>query len=130
MDKTLTDTSRGTLVEQVDADGWYTPFIVDDWGTRYYYLRAWKKHGSWSHSSQDRADRLEPGDVLRVRWPDGCVTEETLAGKEMTDTIPDMGHSYDIRYRQVGIEVIVHGIRLWFHELRQLRVQRIEGTLD
>lgn len=86
--------------------------IANDWGAKYWQLpgKAQDKHGMASYS---RGLKLCPGMKLDVKWPDGSITNETLASKDEYGTIGDMGHNYDYKTEQYGFHVKSRGLIQW-----------------
>jgi hypothetical protein len=115
----------GTIIKDVDADGFYAPVCVNDWGYEAYFLKASKtQFGTWTIDGQDSAMRLRAGDVVDVKWPSGEVTREKLASEPASQEVGDMGHSYTVRYDRVYIPVRMHGSETR-HRIEGLRVRRV-----
>jgi hypothetical protein len=84
----------------------------NDWGHVYFALpgKAKTAHGTCS-SSLGLA--LPPGREVRVRWPDGSESVETIATKSFRVDVGDMGHNYSFTDERPGFLVTTRGVRNW-----------------
>lgn len=98
------------IVENVDPNGFAKPIEVNDWGMPEWYLQAVKSDmGTWGHSDQDPAQRLNAGDVVEVLWPNGDITIETLNGEPVYSSVSDHGHIYPTTYVRLSVTATVRG---------------------
>lgn len=87
-----------------DKDGFYKVMAIDDWGYVQYFLggSASEPFGTHSIQDQDPAMRLKDKDKVKVKWPDGKVTNEVVVITKGTSYVSDMGHDYTVE-RDVGV---------------------------
>lgn len=74
----------------------------DDWGSVYYALEPLGPMGT---ANSRRGIKLRAGDRVRVRWPNGCVTEERIDFRPETRSVSDHGNSYNVSTNKIGVVV-------------------------
>lgn len=105
-----------------DKDGFYKVMALDDWGVVNYWLGgSLSSAGTASNRDQDPAMRLKNGDKVKVKWPDGKVSNEVVNIREYTNTVYDMGHQYDVKaefgflkskVRGMAVEIDINGLKM------------------
>ena len=95
----------------------------NDWGVRYLALPE-KRLNALGSASTKNAYPLKAGDVLRVRWPDGLETEETVTMRKESDTVGDWGRTYIAESDVPHVAVSVHGLTV------SVRLDLVEIEVD
>lgn len=83
----------------------------NDWGV--YYLALPGKGLLKSFASVKNAAKIPEGKTVRIRWPDGSETAETVTYKSFTGSVSDHGHSYDTKSMIPGILYASRGLTNW-----------------
>lgn len=84
----------------------------NDWGN-YYFTLPGKNLTEHRMADAKLGLRFSVGQPIRVRWPDGSETEETIDFKEESYPVNDMGHRYEVHNRVPGILAGTRGFRHW-----------------
>jgi hypothetical protein len=105
LEQEVNDAHRSDQAEQARATGWVQLKLYDDWGT-YRYVLPW--------DTRRKAVKLERGQVLTVRWPDGSTTDEALIQRQKRYSGSDHGREYSgtspvlaVRTKSNGVELFV-----------------------
>jgi hypothetical protein len=85
----------------------------NDWGHDYLSLPGQGLQGQWQTANAKLGLRFANGQVVRVRWPDGTLTQERVVLQEYEATVSDHGHSYSVRGTRPGVETTTHGVVHW-----------------
>jgi hypothetical protein len=88
-----------------ERSAWVRLKRFSDWGTTFYALALSgdRRHGI----------RVNSGENVRVRWPDGSETETTIVKRTVDTSYSDMGHSYECSSEEIGVAARVHGIEMF-----------------
>jgi hypothetical protein len=105
-----------------DKDGFYTVMALDDWGYVQYFLGgSLSSSGTASNRDQDPAMLLKNGDKVKVKWPDGKVSNEIVCIRKYDNTVHDMGHKYTVeaefgfvkaKVRGTAVEIDINGLKM------------------
>lgn len=80
----------------------------NDWMSLYYAPEG--KHLTASGcASRHLGIKLEHGQPMRVRFPDGTEQTAKLVATDVSGTYGDMGHTYEYSTQRFGVECDVHG---------------------
>ncbi len=81
----------------------------DDWGVKYLALPE-NRLDARGFAQSENAYPLKSGDVLRVRWPDGSVSEEEVLFRREHQEVGDHGKPYDVASDVPHVKVMVRGL--------------------
>jgi hypothetical protein len=68
-----------------------------------------KLGGDWCYEDVLAGKALRDGEQVRVQWPDGSVTDETIRVERRPYQVSDMGRSYPSKDDHAYIETAVRG---------------------
>ena len=86
----------------------------NDWGAEYFGLPGKSRSSYGTCSIREFGLKFEEGGKIKIRWPDGKESTETIKHKNMHATVSDHGHETTVNYGLAGFEVKVHGVPSWF----------------
>lgn len=84
----------------------------NDWGHEYFSLPGEAKDHAGTCDKR-RSLTFRDGSRLRVKWPSGEITEETVTNKAFRSTVSDMGRPYSVDYSLAGFVSSWRGIKKW-----------------
>lgn len=110
-------------MKKQDKDGFYKVMAINDWGCVQYFLggSASEPFGTHSLQEQDQSMRLKNNDKVKVKWPDGKVTNEVVTVEDSYQEVHDHGHSdtvkgdrafLKLKWRGKVVEVDCDGLRM------------------
>jgi len=79
---------------------------------------------NWGYFDALEGRDLRPGECLRIEWPDGSTTEETIGVEDHGYESSREGH---ISSMKAYVKVLVRGApaKVWLREIQTLRAERI-----
>jgi hypothetical protein len=100
-------------IESAPTTGYVRLEKGNDWGTRYLSLPGQALGGAFNTADQKRGIKFHDGQRVHVRWPDGSLTEESIALKEYKTQVMDGGNTTNVSGKEPGFEIVVRGVKLW-----------------
>lgn len=85
---------------------------ADDWGYVYYSPDPLAPNRFGGSAERKRGYVFKDGESLLARWPNGSVSEARVRLKRYSDTVHDMGHSYEVGGRYPVLLRDVDGVSL------------------
>jgi hypothetical protein len=79
--------------------------------------------GSLYYRHDEKTLEFNEGQKLRVKWPDGTKTKETITMYYHTEQVSDHGHSYHETSILPGITVQYKGLKLFVDNLEKILVE-------
>lgn len=89
-------------------------------------LEPIRVHSDWGWWDQLAGRTLHDGERLRICWPDGSETVETIAIDRGTRTVGDMGHDYEAPIERAFVKAQHRGREVTVY-LAGLVAQRVYG---
>ncbi len=86
---------------------------ANDWGADYIGWEGETLTPGGFADSRKLALKVSDGDKVKVRWPDGHESVETIEHRNYKFSVSDMGHEYTSSYDLPGFSVSVHGTNVW-----------------
>lgn len=100
-------------VKVVDGRTFTPCYVVNDWGVDGWFLGTdYKCTAYGTHSIDMQTDRrITKSFKADVLWPDGSISsEKVILLRTDTETVHDMGHSYNVETPVYGVRAKVRGV--------------------
>lgn len=85
----------------------------DDWGREYFSLPG-KSKSEYGTCNANLGLTFQDNSPLKVKWPDGSITEEAISFKPFSRQVSDHGKTYNVECSLAGFNYPLRGIAQWF----------------
>jgi hypothetical protein len=74
-----------------------------------------ERYSNWCSIDRLDGDDLQNGEMLKLVWPDGSISTETITVEKTTFEVYDHGHSYGAPQSHAFVQTEVHGQPVKLH---------------